>query len=163
MISLKTPIIIDVEASGFGKGSYPIEVGLIDDAGQTWCSLIRPQPDWQHWDPSAESVHHISRDILKQYGKECGVVADYLNQLLGGMVVYSDGWAQDFVWISRLFDAADRTPNFRIEDLRYVLTPEQEAQWHATKTHVIDDMNATRHRASIDAKVIQLTWLNTRV
>ena len=24
-----TPIVIDVEASGFGKGSYPIEVGVV--------------------------------------------------------------------------------------------------------------------------------------
>jgi hypothetical protein len=64
--------------------------------------------------------------------------------------------------MARLFDAADQSPNFRLEDLRYVLTPEQEAIWHATKSAVQADLHATRHRASIDAKVLQLTWLNTQ-
>ena len=36
------PIIIDIEASGFGRGSYPIEVGLVLPDGTPHCFLIAP-------------------------------------------------------------------------------------------------------------------------
>ena len=43
------PLIIDVEASGFGPLSYPIEVGLALSAGEKYCSLILPAADWTHY------------------------------------------------------------------------------------------------------------------
>ena len=55
------PCIIDLEASGFGRGSYPIEVGLCLGDSSSHCFLVRPEEDWQHWDPEAEKVHGISR------------------------------------------------------------------------------------------------------
>ena len=42
-------ITIDVEASGFGVGSYPIEVGVAFPDGGTQCYLIKPEHDWIHW------------------------------------------------------------------------------------------------------------------
>lgn len=42
------PLIIDLEASGFGRDSYPIEVGVALDYDRKFCSLIRPQPQWAH-------------------------------------------------------------------------------------------------------------------
>ena len=156
------PVIVDLEASGFGGGSYPIEVGTIAADGRGWCSLIRPEPDWRHWDHGAEAIHHIDRDTLARHGKPCTVVADQLNHLLRGQTVYSDGWAQDYVWLARLFDAALRRQMFRLEDLRYVLTPEQEIRWHTVKRSVEAELASPRHRASTDAKVLQLTWLRTR-
>ena len=58
------PVIIDIEASGFGRGSYPIEIGYYQPDGQSFCSLIRPDPAWTHWDDSAEQVHGIARPLL---------------------------------------------------------------------------------------------------
>ena len=55
----ETPSIMDIEASGFGRSSYPIEVGYVLGDGSSFCTLIRPLPSWTHWDASAESVHHI--------------------------------------------------------------------------------------------------------
>lgn len=156
------PIIIDIEASGFGRKGYPIEVGFIAENAETWCALVRPEDSWEYWDASAENAHHIKRDVLFIYGKTAKEVAQQLNQKLWNKTVYSDGWGHDYVWISQLFDAAEMTPHFKLEDLRSVLTPEQEATWHATKEEVQQELNATRHRASIDAKVLQLTWLRTR-
>ena len=69
------PTVIDVEATGFGAGSYPIEVGVAFPDGGTWCGLIRPELGWSHWDPEAEAVHHISRDILATHGKAARDVA----------------------------------------------------------------------------------------
>jgi hypothetical protein len=51
--SVSIPAIIDVEASGFGSLSYPIEVGVVDQTGIRFCSLIKPQNDWIHWDEQA--------------------------------------------------------------------------------------------------------------
>ena len=63
------PAIIDLEASGFGKGSYPIEVGFVLPEGAMFCTLILPPPHWRHWDEKAQAVHHISRDVLQSRGK----------------------------------------------------------------------------------------------
>ncbi|MBV8666108.1 MAG: hypothetical protein JO269_06435 [Burkholderiaceae bacterium] len=158
---MQAPIIIDFEASGFGKDSYPIEVGFIGEAGQAWCALIKPENDWLHWDRHAADMHHISRDQLLQCGKPCAFVANHLNQCLEGRVVYTDGWMHDYIWMARLFDAAELSPHFQLEDLRRILTPEQERSWHATKAAVLADLHLTRHRASADALVLQLTWLRS--
>ena len=54
MPSADTPLIIDVEASGFGGASYPIEIGVALDDGHKYCALILPEPEWTHWDAAAE-------------------------------------------------------------------------------------------------------------
>ena len=46
----REPYIIDVEASGFGNGSYPIEVGVVLNNGEKFCTLIVPAANWTHWD-----------------------------------------------------------------------------------------------------------------
>lgn len=155
------PIIMDIEASGFGVGSYPIEVGYVDEYGKTWCSLIKPQANCSHWDEKAAALHQISRNTLFESGEDVVSVATQLNKMLGQKTVYSDGWYQDFVWISCLFDLADMTPSFKLEDLRTVLTPFQESIWHRTKQTIVDGLEAMRHRASTDALVLQLTWVET--
>jgi hypothetical protein len=101
------PCIIDVEASGFGAGSYPIEVGAVLSDGRAYCSLINPEPDWRHWELSAESVHGITRDTLATHGKPAHVVASDLNKCLQGATVYTDAWYHDYQWLARLFDAAE--------------------------------------------------------
>ena len=63
------PTIIDIEASGFGSYSYPIEVGVVKYDGERYCALIKPEPDWDHWCDKAEAVHGISRDLLSEHGK----------------------------------------------------------------------------------------------
>jgi hypothetical protein len=50
-VSSEVPAVLDVEASGFGAGSYPIEIGYIASDGTSYCTLIRPAPSWTHWDP----------------------------------------------------------------------------------------------------------------
>jgi hypothetical protein len=158
---MSPPIIIDFEASGFGRGSYPIEVGFVDEEGLGWCSLIRPDKDWHHWDPDAVNIHGISHDLLVRHGKPCTVVADHLNHTLRGRVAYCDGWAHDFVWMSRLFEAAGRTPLFRLEDLRLILSPEQQTVWHPVKERVAQESDMARHRASDDARLLQTTWIRS--
>ena len=78
MLRTRPPIIIDIEASGFGAESYPIEIGVVLGDGAKYCSLIEPRPEWTHWDPAAETVIINSGDGLKTYGRSM-TVADRLN------------------------------------------------------------------------------------
>lgn len=154
--------MLDVEASGFGRHSYPIEVGFVQPDGRTFCKLIRPQPDWTHWDAQAENTHHISRELLLQRGAPALEVARALNEALQGQTVYSDGWAHDYSWIGTLFDAADLVPRFRLENLRLLLSEEEANQWHEVKASIAAERGAQRHRASADARLLQLTFQRLR-
>lgn len=156
------PAIIDVEASGFGRGSYPIEVGLVTAEGEAFCTLIRPQPEWQHWDAAAEQVHGVARPLLDQHGRSAREVAQQLNERLHGRVVYSDGWANDYSWLGALFDAVDSFPAFRLKDLRELLSEAEKAIWHATRDEVQQRLQLRRHRASSDARIIQETLRTVR-
>ncbi|WP_341677101.1 GNAT family N-acetyltransferase [Niveibacterium sp. SC-1] len=151
------PIILDIEASGLGAGSYPIEIGVALPDGESYCSLVRPEPDWQHWDADAEATHGIPREVPTSRGRPAAEVADALNRLLGGKVAYSDGWSNDYSWLSLLFDAARCVPRFRLDNLRALLSEDEAARWHATKDEVIAELRPVRHRASSDARVLQIT------
>ena len=79
-LAVSVPAFIDVEASGLGRGSYPIEIGISLASGDRHCWLIRPPAHWTHWDPGAEAVHHISRARLIERGRPAEEVAAELNE-----------------------------------------------------------------------------------
>jgi hypothetical protein len=153
---MQLPAILDIEASGFGRGSYPIEVGFVASDGALFCALVRPEPDWQHWDAGAEALHGISRALLAKHGREVAWLAREINTRLAGQTVYCDGWGQDSSWLGRLFDAAEMQPAFRLDDLRRLLTEDEAARWHTVTQAVRARQQITRHRASNDARVLQL-------
>jgi len=64
MSQIFRPFIIDVEASGFGPMSYPIEIGIAMESGKRYSILILPADEWTYWDEEAEKVHLITRDTL---------------------------------------------------------------------------------------------------
>jgi len=155
------PNIVDIEASGFGADSYPIEVGVVLSNGDRYCSLICPESDWLHWDDSAEKVHHISRDTLFKYGKPIQIVADELNALLQNQTVYSDGWVVDSPWLKQLFYKANRPLKFSISPLEMILSESQMEVWHGVKETLLAGSESKRHRASFDAQLIQDTYVKT--
>lgn len=157
-----SPAVLDVEASGFGRNSYPIEVGFVLPDGHAYCTLVRPEAHWTHWDAQAETLHHIPRALILQRGLPACEVARNLNRQLAGLTVYSDGWANDYSWLGALFDAADMTPSFRLENLRALLNEAQADQWHTVKALVSSERGAQRHRASSDARLLQLTLQRLR-
>jgi hypothetical protein len=152
------PLIIDVEASGFGRGSYPIEVGVALGDGETRCLIIRREPEWVHWDVEAEALHGISREVLDHYGNSPLEVASKLNEWLYGEVVYSDAWGNDSSWLALLFDVAGLPQYFKVESLRVLLADEQLPLWHQTKNSIESKVDGRRHRASHDALVLQQTF-----
>lgn len=158
----EAPTILDMEASGFGRDSYPVEVGFVLPDGKAYCSLIRPAPQWTHWDDSAQELHHISRELAVRRGHEPHEVARALNEQLAGRVVYSDGWMHDYTWLAVLFEKAGVTPAFRLESLRSLLSEDEAERWHEVKQEVSNEVSFQRHRASTDALLLQMTWRRLR-
>lgn len=156
------PVVMDLEASGFGRNGYPIEVGYAMGDGRLFCSLIRPEPDWTHWDPMAERLHRIPRRLLTQHGRSPLEVSQLLNNTLQGRTVYSDGWAHDYPWLALLFDAAGLRPHFKLENLRALLREDEADRWHEVKQQVARERGGQRHRASADARLLQLSLARVR-
>ena len=156
------PTVLDIEASGFGRDSYPIEIGYVLPDGGGYCTLVRPEAAWTHWDAEAQQLHGISRDTVLLHGRPALEIARHLNQVLRGQTVYTDGWANDYSWIGTLFDVSDLSPAFHIENLRALLTDSDAARWHQVKDQVAHELNLRRHRASSDARLLQMTLRQLR-
>ena len=157
------PTLLDIEASGFGRGSYPIEVGLARPDGSSCAFLIQPLPEWTHWDPKAELLHGISRARLQREGYPVRQVAQWLNDELGELkICYSDSWGYDHTWLSLLFHHAGILAAVRMEALRKLLGEGQLALWKPTKEALIEELGIHRHRAGEDARLLQLTYQRTR-
>ena len=62
---------IDLEASGLGPQSWPIEIGWGFVGWQPRAMLVKPADAWsmKAWEKSAEELHQISIDQLLREGK----------------------------------------------------------------------------------------------
>ncbi len=147
--------VIDIEATGFGPHSHPIEVGFVRNDGLAWCSLIQPADDWQHWDASAEQVHGIARATLVQHGRPVAEVALCLNRNLAGRTVYCDAWAHDYPWLALLFETAGLVPTFKLESVTTLLDDAGLAQLGIERQQAFSRLGIKRHRASNDARALQ--------
>jgi len=155
------PAVIDVEASGFGRGSYPLEVGLVLADGTPHCFLVQPPGDWRHWDAEAAHIHGLSREILQAHGRPVTEVAWRLNGLLDGQTVYSDGWSFDLSWLGKLYDRAGMAQQFTLAPLHELLSERQQQLWDRTRHRVERELSLRRHRASGDARILQETYRRT--
>lgn len=120
-----TIAFIDVEASGLGPHSWPIEVGWIFATGSPRSMLIQPADNWSMtaWEKSAEKLHRISPTQIVTEGKPPLDTALVLNAALAGVTVYSDAPDYDSFWLFRLYDAAGIKPNYRLNDIGDLLRP----------------------------------------
>ncbi len=157
-----SPTIIDIEASGFGPESYPIEIGVVNTDGARFCSLIQPFEDWQHWSGDAERAHGITRASLFKHGKQGKTVCRELNEFLYDQDVFCDALAQDEFWIRRLFYRSRIVPAFRLRAIEYIMHEAQYEIWDQTKAELSRQLQLVRHRASSDAYLIQQTFALSR-
>lgn len=156
------PTIIDIEASGFGSYSYPIEIGVVKTNGDRYCALIQPVPEWDHWNDSAQLIHGISRQLIESRGRKPRDICLELNQFLGNITTYSDAWTHDSPWLNRLFFAARINPSFHLSPIEMIVTEAQLLVWDHTKKQLEKRLDIKRHRASCDAYLIQQTFLESR-
>ncbi|MDE2371422.1 MAG: hypothetical protein KGN16_20805 [Burkholderiales bacterium] len=154
-VAAPRPCVIDVEASGFGRGSYPIEIGYVLDDGRAVCMLVQPSPHWTHWDAGAESIHGIQRSLLFVRGRPVTEVAATLNRDLAGRTVYCDGWANDYTWIAALYEEARMTPTFKLESAARLLDEARRPLLHERQRRARAELGLDRHRASSDARALQ--------
>jgi len=152
-------VFLDVEASGLGQDSFPIEVGWAFLEGGSGSLLIRPAVDWtlDAWEPFAEDIHGISWETLWREGRAARDVADHLNRLLGGQrFVLSDASDQDSLWLARLFE---ETPDAQA----FTLTEERLARRLCLGEFVAGagaelDFASREHRAEADALQLAAAW-----
>ena len=64
------PFIIDVEASGFGSSSYPIEIGVALEYGSRHSALIKPADDWIHKFPEYTRSNFRAETAMDPYAAE---------------------------------------------------------------------------------------------
>lgn len=141
-------ICIDLEASGLGPQSYPIEVAWKDGrSGEQDAFLIDPATvdGWTYWDEFAEELHGIDITDLAAGGLSAVAAARRLNQALAGKAVYSDACEFDRFWIIRLFEAAGIEPAFEVCGLESLLSEAQLVQYR-----FISRSQLRRHRAAND-------------
>ena len=156
------PVILDIEAAGFGRGSYPIEIGVALNSGRSECFLVKRESDWTHWDPSAANLHGISPEMLLRRGRPPREIAQRLNQLLAGMTVYTDAWGVDSSWLALLFERAELPQRFRLDALVGLLNEDEKTAWAMSKIFARDSLRLTRHRASADALILQAAYVRTK-
>lgn len=148
-------IIIDLEASGLGPGSWPIEVGIAWAEGgevRSWSSLIRPEPGWdpEAWDPVAEEIHGISREALAAAPTAWTVATELLSRV-AGRPVFSDAPEHDARWLRRLLDAQPSPAGIPVLDFDQAvgaLCGERGAEWAYERL----ERTRTPHRAGPDAE-----------
>ena len=156
MPSADIPLIIDVEASGFGGASYPIEIG----GARRRTQVLRLDPArarLTHWDAEAERVHRIPRDGpgLRPARERRRVTSPDPDRV-------PDGWVVDKPWLTTLFHAVRIDMQFHVSPLELILSESQMDCWHREKDAVVASLHLSRHRASHDAWVIQETYRRTR-
>lgn len=141
-------ICMDLEASGLGPRSYPIEVAWKCAAtGESDSFLINPESayGWNDWDPVAAEIHGISREELKEEGISVREACKRLNQFLGDREVISDALEFDYFWMRRLFEAGMMKPTFKMQGIDHVLEGEQLIQYR-----LVASAQVRTHRAMND-------------
>ena len=84
-------------------------------------------------------------------------VARRLNELLPPQV-FCDAWTFDSFWLHRLFRAANLQPEFQLESISMLLSPQQVREWSGVRQQVIAELGLPIHRAANDALILHTTW-----
>ncbi len=173
MVTNGFPCFIDVEATGFGVDSYPIEIAWSDEAGEIHRCLIDPTPvpEWTAWGAEAEHVHGIDLERLRRNGWPPDYVATRLTEDLAGKVVYSDAPDYDRRWIGRLFTAIARPLSFQVDHIDELLLATlraPEAPVWQTMARIdrlkneVTAVSSGKHSAGYDVGYLLQLWRRAR-
>lgn len=107
---------IDIEASGLGDNSFPLEIGWTKDGIDIHEFFIKPHVSWdiEEWDPNAENLHGISKDFILENGINSIDIALIMNEHLSGYTLLSDSHLNDIKWINKLFVSNEIKREFKI-------------------------------------------------
>jgi hypothetical protein len=160
---------MDVEASGFGPDSYPIEIAWSDESGEIQRNLINPKtiPHWTSWSTESEKIHGLERQRLERNGWNPEFVADRLIEDLQGKIVYTDAPEFDQQWVEQLFRAVNKPMPFHCEHidelLLSTLRKPQDAIWEVVlrieklKANLAE-VRTGKHAAGYDVGYLLQLW-----
>lgn len=161
------PRFLDIEASGFGPGSWPAAVAWSDVRGVIRSVLVRPDPAWTHWDESSARVHGIARERLAREGLPPEEVTARIDGDLAGAVAFSDAPDYDAAWLGSMYRACGRSPTFRLDHAHDVLVGamlrpgetlwQVQARLEEAKAALIA-AGAIRHDAGSDVGLLVALW-----
>ena len=142
---------IDLEASGLGAASWPVEVGWCFLDGAPTSMLVRPDENWPDdaWDPAAAALHGLTRGELKKRGAPAQTICNAMNEALAGAVVYSDAPDWDGFWLYRLFSAAKARQAFQVFDFADLFEAAPPVQYEKARAAARKSA-PHRHRAKDD-------------
>lgn len=148
---------IDLEASGLGDKSWPIEIGWARNGEEPDSLLIRPSKDWsfEAWDPKAETLHGLSVNTLNDSGLDVVAACKKINDALAGTTVYSDAPDWDGYWLYRLHIAAHMRQSFKLAHFAELMPPISLTD----KLMLVAKTNALAphtHRAADDVRHMQV-------
>jgi hypothetical protein len=114
-------LFIDIEASGLGSASFPIEIGwVLDDEAEPESFLVRPHATWDFasgWSAQSAALHSIAPAMLEAEGLSVDEACTGLNEVTHGRLVVSDAPQHDDWWLGRLYAAAGREKNWAVGDV----------------------------------------------
>lgn len=171
-------VFLDFEASSLARHSYPIEVAWVFEDGSSESHLIRPAPQWEDWDASAEAIHHIPRATLLQEGMPHDELAQRMVAELSAHDLTASAPSWDGKWLSALLRAAGLPRHsLRLRDtedvqrdtarriLRGRVAPDRlEAEVERIRLGALATRReeAAAHRALADAQQERDRWLAVR-
>lgn len=152
-----TPAFLDLEASGLGPGTWPIEAGWAIGAGAAASFLIKPHDAWSlaGWDKAAEALHGLTIERLGAEGLTVKEACRRLNAALAGRTVYSDAPDHDGWWLYRLYDAAGMRQSFTLAYLGDLIDPLVPSGAIAALMAEAEERAPHLHRAAPDVKHMQ--------
>lgn len=115
--------LIDVEASGLMKGSFPVEVAWDIDGLSVKDMIINPDGVWDvsRWDADAEAMHGLPLSSLRREGRHPRIVAGRLNAAFSGRIVLSDSPTHDEKWLTQLHSITGVSKSYQVESVGKLL------------------------------------------
>lgn len=142
---------LDIEASGLGALSWPIEAGWCFLRGTPQTMLIKPSVEWRKeaWDPAAEQLHGIPFSLIDRTGRSPADVCRAMNEAFKNADVYSDAPDWDGFWLYRLYGAARMRQSFKLSDFAELFAHIPPRQFARSKLQA-EQSAPHRHRAEDD-------------
>jgi hypothetical protein len=114
-------LFLDIEASGLGSASFPIEIGwVLDDEAEPESFLIRPHETWDFgtgWSAHSAALHGIAPALLEAEGLSVDEACTRLDQATHRRLVVSDAPQHDDWWLDCLYAAAGREKPWAVGDV----------------------------------------------
>lgn len=148
-------VFVDLEASGLGPETWPIEIGLAcilaDGTVHSEASLIRPDPTWREdkWAATSAAVHGIPRQALDD-APSAPEVAQWAMDWIGSRRAVSDAAEFDGLWLGRLLTTLDPAPRLPWIDFDQVVASSFDRRGINRVYRALDLLPAP-HRAGPDA------------